>query len=191
MWLHVLLFAPDRRPRRRSSARCITLAFAQRLRHARRCRSTGALLLHGLLVQRARSSGSSAATSWGTTSRCRVLRRRRVAAVLPSVAARCLTGTLGAVIRIREPIPDKRVLFDIGIAGPIAGFVVAVPALFIGMALSHVVAVPAADGRLDARRAAALQAGVVARVRHASRTATRSTCTRWRSPRGSACWRRR
>ena len=30
-------------------------------------------------------------------------------------------------------------LFDIGIAGPIAGFVVAVPALFIGLALSHVV----------------------------------------------------
>ena len=34
-----------------------------------------------------------------------------------------LTGTLGAFIRIREPIPSKRMLFDIGIAGPIAGFV--------------------------------------------------------------------
>ncbi len=44
-----------------------------------------------------------------------------------------LTGTLGAFIRIREPIPSKRMLFDIGIAGPIAGFVVAVPALFIGL----------------------------------------------------------
>ena len=33
-------------------------------------------------------------------------------------------------------------LFDIGIAGPIAGFVVAVPALFIGLAMSHVVRVP-------------------------------------------------
>jgi membrane-associated protease RseP (regulator of RpoE activity) len=53
-----------------------------------------------------------------------------------------LTGTLGAFIRIREPIPTKRMLFDIGIAGPIAGFVVAVPALFIGLALSHVAAVP-------------------------------------------------
>ena len=48
-----------------------------------------------------------------------------------------LTGTLGAFIRIREPIPYKRWLFDIGIAGPIAGFVIAVPALFIGIALSH------------------------------------------------------
>jgi membrane-associated protease RseP (regulator of RpoE activity) len=53
-----------------------------------------------------------------------------------------LTGTLGAFIRIREPIPSKRMLFDIGIAGPIAGFAVAVPALFIGLAMSHVVQVP-------------------------------------------------
>ena len=50
-----------------------------------------------------------------------------------------LTGTLGAFIRIREPIPYKRWLFDIGIAGPIAGFLVAVPALFLGISLSHVV----------------------------------------------------
>src|SRR5579862_7542793 len=49
-----------------------------------------------------------------------------------------ITGTLGAFIRIREPIPAKHMLFDIGIAGPIAGFVVAVPALFVGLWLSHV-----------------------------------------------------
>jgi membrane-associated protease RseP (regulator of RpoE activity) len=53
-----------------------------------------------------------------------------------------ITGTLGAFIRIREPIPQKRMLFDIGIAGPIAGFLVAVPALFFGVAISHVVKVP-------------------------------------------------
>jgi membrane-associated protease RseP (regulator of RpoE activity) len=53
-----------------------------------------------------------------------------------------LTGTLGAFIRIREPIPTKRMLFDIGIAGPIAGFLVAVPALFMGMAMSNVVQLP-------------------------------------------------
>ena len=53
-----------------------------------------------------------------------------------------LTGTLGAFIRIREPIPTKRMLFDIGVAGPIAGFVFAVPALFIGLSLSHVAALP-------------------------------------------------
>jgi membrane-associated protease RseP (regulator of RpoE activity) len=54
-----------------------------------------------------------------------------------------LTGTLGAFIRIRQPIPGKRELFDIGIAGPIAGFVVAIPVLLVGMSLSRVVALPA------------------------------------------------
>jgi membrane-associated protease RseP (regulator of RpoE activity) len=57
-----------------------------------------------------------------------------------------LTGTMGAFIRIREQIPGKRMLFDIGIAGPIAGFVVAVPALFIGLAMSHVAPLPADQG---------------------------------------------
>jgi len=53
-----------------------------------------------------------------------------------------ITGTLGAFIRIREPIPQKRMLFDIGIAGPIAGFVIAVPALFIGVKMSHLIRIP-------------------------------------------------
>jgi membrane-associated protease RseP (regulator of RpoE activity) len=52
------------------------------------------------------------------------------------------TGTLGAVIRIREPFPTKTVLLDIGVAGPIAGFIVLVPALLIGMSLSTVVPAP-------------------------------------------------
>jgi membrane-associated protease RseP (regulator of RpoE activity) len=51
------------------------------------------------------------------------------------------TGTLGAVIRIREPFPTRKVLFDIGIAGPIAGFVVLVPLLFLGMSWSEVIPV--------------------------------------------------
>lgn len=53
-----------------------------------------------------------------------------------------LTGTLGAFIRIRQPIASKRELFDIGIAGPIAGFLVAVPVLFVGLSLSRVLEVP-------------------------------------------------
>ena len=52
------------------------------------------------------------------------------------------SGTLGAFIRIRQPIPNKRELFDIGIAGPIAGFLVAVPLLAVGVYLSHMVRVP-------------------------------------------------
>jgi membrane-associated protease RseP (regulator of RpoE activity) len=54
-----------------------------------------------------------------------------------------LTGTLGAFIRIREPIPTKLILFDIGAAGPFAGFLVAVPALVVGVALSRMVPLPA------------------------------------------------
>lgn len=53
-----------------------------------------------------------------------------------------LTGTLGAFIRIREPIASKRILFDIGIAGPIAGFLVALPALVVGLAMSSVIRLP-------------------------------------------------
>jgi membrane-associated protease RseP (regulator of RpoE activity) len=54
-------------------------------------------------------------------------------------------GTLGAVIRIREPIATKRMLFDIGIAGPIAGFLVLVPALFAGIASSEIVPIGDTD----------------------------------------------
>ena len=53
-----------------------------------------------------------------------------------------LSGTLGAFIRIRERIPSKIALFDIGLSGPIAGFVVAVPTLFIGLAMSAIERVP-------------------------------------------------
>ncbi len=49
-----------------------------------------------------------------------------------------VTGTFGAFIRIRSQIPGKRVLFDIGVAGPLAGFVFLAPALFIGLAYSRV-----------------------------------------------------
>jgi membrane-associated protease RseP (regulator of RpoE activity) len=47
-------------------------------------------------------------------------------------------GTLGAVIRMNKPIEDRRALFDVGAAGPIAGLVVAIPLLVIGLALSDV-----------------------------------------------------
>jgi membrane-associated protease RseP (regulator of RpoE activity) len=52
------------------------------------------------------------------------------------------TGTLGAVIKIREAFPTRRILFDIGVAGPIAGFLVVVPALFWGMSLSELARAP-------------------------------------------------
>lgn len=53
------------------------------------------------------------------------------------------SGTLGAVIRIRQQFPSKRALFDIGVAGPIAGFVVLVPVLIAGIYMSQLVRLPA------------------------------------------------
>ncbi len=44
-----------------------------------------------------------------------------------------LAGTFGAFIKIRSPIPSRRALFDIGLAGPLAGFVVAVPLSVVGV----------------------------------------------------------
>ena len=49
-----------------------------------------------------------------------------------------LLGTLGAFIRIRSPIYTRRALFDVGVAGPIAGFLMLLPAAVIGVALSRV-----------------------------------------------------
>jgi membrane-associated protease RseP (regulator of RpoE activity) len=44
-------------------------------------------------------------------------------------------GTLGAVISMREPIPNRKALIEIGIAGPIAGFLVSIPVCIIGLFL--------------------------------------------------------
>ena len=48
-------------------------------------------------------------------------------------------GTFGAFIRMKSPVPSRRALFDIGLAGPLAGFVVIIPVAFAGvMTLHHV-----------------------------------------------------
>src|SRR5437879_12731918 len=53
-----------------------------------------------------------------------------------------LIGTLGAFIRIKSPIRSRSALFDIGIAGPIAGFVFACIAMVLGLALSQTMTAP-------------------------------------------------
>jgi membrane-associated protease RseP (regulator of RpoE activity) len=56
-------------------------------------------------------------------------------------------GTFGAFIMMRGIPKNKRVLFDVGVAGPIAGLIIAIPVLFIGLSLSHLGAIgPAAQG---------------------------------------------
>jgi membrane-associated protease RseP (regulator of RpoE activity) len=68
-------------------------------------------------------------------------RRYGVRATLPFfIPAPTLIGTLGAFIRIGGYIESRAALFDIGIAGPIAGFVVAVPTMLAGLAMSHPIA---------------------------------------------------
>ena len=63
----------------------------------------------------------------------------RVDSSLPYFLPSPILGTFGAFIRIRSPIFSRRALFDIGIAGPLAGFVFLVPALAVGIAFSKVI----------------------------------------------------
>ncbi len=75
--------------------------------------------------------------------------RYRVDATLPVfVPAPTLIGTLGAFIRIRGIIPHRNALLDIGVAGPLTGFVVSLPFLALGVVLSQPVAggPPPGDG---------------------------------------------
>jgi len=58
-------------------------------------------------------------------------------------------GTLGAVIRIKDAIRDKRQLLDVGAAGPIAGFIALVPFLAYGIAASSIGAAPAGGTYLE------------------------------------------
>ena len=63
-------------------------------------------------------------------------RRYRVKATLPffiPAPPLFLAGTFGAFIKIKSPIPSRRALFDIGLAGPLAGFVVAIPVSILGL----------------------------------------------------------
>lgn len=66
----------------------------------------------------------------------------KIDATLPYfIPAPTLIGTLGAFIKIKSPITRKKQLFDIGVAGPLTGFILSVPTLIYGLSLSK--AVPA------------------------------------------------
>jgi membrane-associated protease RseP (regulator of RpoE activity) len=66
-------------------------------------------------------------------------RRHGIEATLPHfIPAPTLIGTFGAFIKIRSPFSSKNSLFDVGLAGPLAGFLAALPVIAIGIALSRV-----------------------------------------------------
>ncbi len=54
-------------------------------------------------------------------------------------------GTFGAVIKMESPIKDRKMLFDVGIAGPLAGLVVSIIALVVGLRLSELTMVAPGD----------------------------------------------
>ncbi|NQT27616.1 site-2 protease family protein [candidate division KSB1 bacterium] len=68
-------------------------------------------------------------------------RRHRVSTSLPYFIPMPLPpfGTMGAVIKMDGHIPNRRALMDIGAAGPFAGLVVAIPAIFFGLKLSQII----------------------------------------------------
>jgi membrane-associated protease RseP (regulator of RpoE activity) len=58
---------------------------------------------------------------------------------IPPILPSFNIGTFGALISSRDPMPDKKALFDVGIAGPLAGFMVAIPVTAIGIATAEIV----------------------------------------------------
>ena len=67
-----------------------------------------------------------------------VAKRHKVRASLPFFIPFPLTiGTFGAFISLRDPVPNKRAMVEIGIAGPLFGFLTALPLMFVASYLSH------------------------------------------------------
>lgn len=74
-------------------------------------------------------------------------KKHHVDATLPYfIPAPTFIGTFGAFIKMRSPVRNRLALVEIGAAGPLAGFIVALPALFIGLSLSTVTDIANAGG---------------------------------------------
>ena len=57
-----------------------------------------------------------------------------------------IIGTMGAIIKIKSPIPDRKALFYIGVMGPLPGFILSLAAVIVGIYLSEVQPLPISNG---------------------------------------------
>ena len=75
-------------------------------------------------------------------------RKHKVEASLPFFIPMPLQfiGTMGAVIRMQGRIPNRNALLDIGAGGPLSGLLIAIPAMIVGLSMSHVEVLPASGG---------------------------------------------
>ena len=92
-------------------------------------------------------------------------------------------GTLGAVIRVKDPIANKKQLLDVGAAGPIAGFVAILPFLAYGIAASEVGATPAGGSYLEFA-----EPPVYRLLETVIRPGLADDVTLWLHPTGAAAW---
>lgn len=102
--------------------------------------SAGYLLGGNILEGIAFSISLLAIVGFHETAHFFAARKHGVKATLPYfIPAPTLIGTFGAVINVKSAIPNKNALFDLGVSGPIAGFIVTIPVLIIGIYLSNLV----------------------------------------------------
>ncbi|HET9226379.1 MAG TPA: site-2 protease family protein [Thermoanaerobaculia bacterium] len=94
-------------------------------------------------------------------------RRYRLPSTLPYfLPLPWMLGTLGAFIRIRAPLRNRKELFDVGVAGPIAGFVMLLPFLFYGVAHSSPAELRLRPGEILFLPGRSLAVDLVARIFH-------------------------